>query len=273
LIGLYNTQIAQTSLWQELSRRRTAQVSSIVETVEIADKLGVELLVVKTLKPFLYVPDDIDILVIDDEKIDYLIEYLRKKGYFIRKIGTPEITMRKLTNKTYVDLDIHTKMAAGPYVYIDKYYLWKRHIYKTVLDRKIPTPNDVDEILITVGHGIMKEFHLLLADIFHLLSITPEMHQEARLQAEKIGLSTPYKYTMRVATSFINHVVSEVSRPKQLGNALFGFPRKVPLAIIIKSYLENLNYRVKKEHTTPIKQLIKAPSSKGIGILLRYLGI
>ncbi len=67
----------------------------------------------KTFKLFPYVPDDADILIIEINLMSDLINELKKRGYFIRKIGTPEVTIRKVANKTYVDLDIHHKVVAG----------------------------------------------------------------------------------------------------------------------------------------------------------------
>jgi len=273
VLGLNDSRIRKTEAWMELEMRRIVQRKSIIEASELAEKLGIRILVIKTLKPFNYVPDDVDILVIDDEDLRSFVNALLKRGYFIRKKGTSEITLRRIVSNTFVDLDIHTKMGAGPYEYLDKYYLWQRRVYRKLDGESIATPNDVDELLITVAHAILKEFTVTLADIMHVISSASfdrKVIYEATLQAKHVGLSKSLRYLLNLA--YQTYVYSFKIR-KQCRVDAPNFPHKVPILVIINAYLENLRHRFKMQGLKPIKELLKAPSSKGIATLLRYVGI
>jgi hypothetical protein len=271
VLGLYEKRLRDTPYWRELCRRRVEQRKSIIEVVDIAENLGLRILIVKTLKPFPYVPDDVDILVVDND-INQLVTVLRQKGYQLLKIGTPEVTLRKVVNRTYVDLDIHIEMGAGPYKYISKQYLWRRHTYKVLSDRKVPVPNDVDELLITIAHSVLKEFSINLADIFHVIFTDGETLSIAYHQSTQVGLSKAFKFTSNIAVRVIQSV-SKDSKNSSKRELLSLFPMRVHPLVIASSYVENLSYRLRFDGINPFKELIKAPSSKGIGKILRYIGL
>ncbi len=264
LLGLYDKRIQNYQEWQELRRRRKEQKKALVDVAYIAEKLGLEIMIVKTIKAFEYVPDDIDILIMDCRDMNYFIDELLKMGYFIRKKGTPEITLRKVTNNTFVDLDIHTKMAAGPYEYIDKHYLWKRRNRKKIDNVEVMVPNEIDELLITVAHAIMKELLVLLADVLQVLYQNNQILRNAKEQSKDVGISTAFNYMLKIASKIVTLYLDK-------GAESIEFPLKVPVPIILGTYMENLSLRMKQQGLKPLKELINVPSSKGIGILLRYV--
>jgi len=272
-LGLYDARILKTGTWLELEKRRNAQIRSIIEVMNFAEKLRIRLLIVKTLKPFEYVPDDVDILIIDDEHLQIFVDALLKQGYFVRKKGTPEVTLRKVDGGTFVDLDIHTKMGAGPYEYIDKHYLWRRRVYGRLGDEDVITPNDIDELLIAAAHAILKEFTVTLADIIHIVSLiflNKRIVYEAISQARYTGLLKPLGYLLSLAYQTLAYSLKEL---KQHGITTPKFPCKVPMTVVASAYLENLRYKLKVRRLRPIKELLKIPSSKGIGTLLRHVGL
>lgn len=269
LLGLYDERIQHFLEWQELEARRKEQRKAMAEVATIAEEHHIDLMVVKTIKPFEYVPDDIDILIINNDTLNTFINKLLRKGYFLRKKGTPEITLRKVIGNTFVDLDIHTKMGAGTYEYIDKYYLWRRRTYTVINDTKIIIPNMIDEFLITVAHAIIKELILIIADTLHVISLNKRMREEALKQAQKIGLYRATKFIINIANKTLSII------PRNLYNHLdtIIYPYHVPMPIITSVYIENIIHRLKVHGITPLKEIVKIPSSKGIAILLRYLGL
>jgi len=264
LLGLYDERIRLTENWNELDCRRKEQAKAITEVAEIAEKLSIPLLIVKTFKPFVYVPDDIDILILEERSVRSLVYALFERGYLIRKRGTPEITLRKVNKNTFVDLDIHTKLASGPYEYIDKYYLWRRRRHVRIRDVLVFTPNEVDELLITAAHAVMKELSITMADVLHILSINKTRLIAASDQSKMIGLSTALIYILNLA----RRVIQALSK-QHMHNIVF--PAKVPLFIVAQAYRENLMYRYKAHAIRPLREMLSMPSSKGIGILLRYI--
>jgi len=267
LLGLYDERIQQSWEWRELSMRRREQRKAMAEVGMIASEANVDLMIVKTIKPFEYVPDDIDVLMMNEGDVEVLVSMLLRKGYFLRKKGTPEVTLRKVVGDTFVDLDIHHKMGAGHYEYIDKHYLWKRREYVVIDGVKVAKPNVVDEVLITSSHAVMKELVITIADILHVFFLDKAIIEEAMKQSKRIGLATAFGFLSKVASTTIS---SALRSPEQ---KLFKYPLYVPPYIVFSAYIENFEYRLKTCRTTPLVELIKTPSSKGIATLLRYAGL
>jgi len=265
-LGFYDSRIHGTDIWCELDKRNKVHEEVMVNISELANKLGIRLLIVKTLKFPGYIPDDIDILVIDDPKP--LIEELLKRGYFIRKIGTPEITLRTYVNNLYVDLDVHRRMAAGTYEYIDKYYLWSRRIYRKVMDVEVPTPNKIDELLITAAHAVLKELQITLSDIvhymYHIVHTSCFVRSVIR-QAHTLGLGKP--------VSLLTHLSKSLLRSALLDKDVLElkFPVKVPPQSLLGGYIENIKFRVCRQGLRPLSEFFRFPSSKGISRLLEYI--
>ena len=271
LLGHYNDRIRKTNEWVMLNRRYREQLRSIVDVIDLAERLGIDILIVKTLKPFRYAPDDIDILVIEESNLYMFLNHLRKQGYIVHKKGTPEVTLRKIINNIIIDLDIHAKMGAGPYEYIDRHYLWRRRIYKNIYNRKIPVPNEVDELLITAAHAIMKEFMILLADVIHVLSLNKLIIKEAKKQSAIIGLSQALRSLLTLSYNSIKYFLHCGYLDKHI--QYLNFPVKVPLQTIISSYRENFMFRLRTQRLKPISELIRMPTLKGTSTLLRYIGL
>lgn len=265
-LGFYDNHIRKTNMWHRLNKRDKVHAETMASISELAEKLGIRFLIVKTLKFPGYTPDDIDVLIIDDPKP--LIEELLKRGYFIRKIGTPEITLRTYVNNLYVDLDVHRRMAAGTYEYIDKYYLWSRRIYRKVMDVEVPTPNKIDELLITAAHAVLKELQITLSDIvhymYHIVHTSCFVRSVIR-QAHTLGLGKP--------VSLLTHLSKSLLRSALLDKDVLElkFPVKVPPQSLLGGYIENIKFRVCRQGLKPLSEFFRFPSSKGISRLLEYI--
>ena len=270
LIGSYDKRIRNLREWCKLNRKRKEQYKTIVEVVQLAKDLGLKILIVKTLKPFNYVPDDIDILTIEEEDLQTIMKYLIQKGFIIHKKGTPEITLRKTMSGITIYLDAHIKMGAGSYEYIDKWYLWKRRAYKRIINEDIPVPGEVDEILITAAHAVMKELRITLADVIHIISSNKHIIGEARLQSARIGLLHAFNTLLRTAYVLLAYTFNLGINREHL---YLKFPMRVPMISILRSYKENLIYRLTRQGSKPLNELIRIPTLRGPAALLRYIGL
>jgi hypothetical protein len=253
LAGLRNRRLRETAEWRELNARRKAQLEAIAELAEVAEDAGLKIMVVKTFKLFPYVPDDVDVLLVDGER-EELASRLLEKGYFLRSIGTPELTLRKIVDGTYVDLDIHHKLAAGEYRYVDNSKLWSNRRIVEVNGAKVPAPSWEDECAITVAHAVMKEFKILVADALQfLLCLRKGCLEEGRLK--ELGLSRAYEIFARAQA----RVLSGKAR----------LPYRLPLAAVGLAYASNLATRLKREGVRPLAELAVFPRAKGIATLFR----
>lgn len=253
LAGLVNASIRGSNEWQELARRRNLQLQALVEFAETAEKIGLRYVIFKTFKLFPYVPDDIDILVLDHDKENYLIAELTTKGYSIRSIGTSEITVGKVECSTYVDLDIHRKIAAGRYVYYHNDDLWRKRRELEVGGIKLSAPSWEDECLLTIAHAVMKEFKILASDLLEVLLCLRKRH--IRLEYfHKTGHAETYRVFWRAQSRII---LEEL-----------GLPYRIPRWEVMRAYFHHLNHRMRRESFIPLLELMQFPRAKDIKKLL-----
>ena len=283
-IGFKEPRIKRNNEWWKDHIRRTEQLKAIKEVTLLSEKLGIDILIVKTFKPFNYAPDDIDVLLIDSNALEDLINIMTNEyDYFVRKVGTPEVTLRRIVNNTFVDVDIHTKMGAGPYEYIDKHYLWKRRKKLNFDKFSINIPNPIDELIITAAHSVMKELQVLLADLLHLVNFTKHYNVKNAIRtAKKLGLTIPLYILITLVEKITkSETIKERPYKKKNPNRDFirilsnpkTFPCKVHPLLIGLAYKENIKHRIRNHGIKAIKELSRIASSKGTGILMRYIGL
>ena len=247
--GLYNKKLQETEEWQERKRRLMLQRDAIKEFAEIAEKLSLRYLIVKTFKLFPYVPDDVDILIIDANLMSGVINELKKRGYFIRKIGTPEVTIRKVANKTYVDLDIHHKMAAGNYIYYDAFTLWQNHKKITIDGYQIYVPSPQDECVITMAHAVLKEFEILLSDFLQTYLCIKQNYITPNYLTLTGHIETYRLIQKKISLTFLDKIA---------------FPHRLKIWEVVYVYLHNLKHRMRREGFKPFLEFVSSAGARGI---------
>jgi hypothetical protein len=247
--GLYNKKLQDTEEWQERKRRLVLQRDAIKEFAEIAEKLGLRYIIIKTFKLFPYVPDDVDILIIDTNLMSGLINELKKRGYFIRKIGTPEVTIRKVANKTYVDLDIHHKMAAGNYIYYDIFTLWQNHKKLIIDGYQIYVPSPQDECIITMAHAVLKEFEILLSDFLQIYLCIKQNYIEPNYLSLTGHIETYKLVQKKISLTFLDKIA---------------FPYRLKIWEVVYVYLHNLKHRMRREGYKPFLEFVSSAGARGI---------
>jgi hypothetical protein len=247
--GLYNKKLQDTEDWQERKRRFMLQRDAIKEFAEIAEKLGLRYIIVKTFKLFPYVPDDVDILVMDTNLMSGVINELKKRGYFIRKIGTPEVTIRKVANKTYVDLDIHHKMAAGNFIYYDAFTLWLNRRKITIDGYQIYVPSPQDECVITIAHAVLKEFEILLSDFLQTYLCIKQNYIETNYLSLTGHIET-YKLIQKKISLIVLDKIA--------------LPHRLQIWEVVNVYLHNLKHRMRRESYKPFLELVSSAGARGI---------
>jgi hypothetical protein len=251
--GLLNASVRNSNEWRELARRRKFQLQALREFAEIAEKIGLRYVVIKTFKLFPYVPDDVDILISDYDVWNDLMAELIAKGYSIRSMGTSEMTVRKAGFFTYVDLDIHHKVAAGEYVYHNNDNLWRNRRELEIGDVKISIASWEDECLLTISHAVMKEFEVLASDLLQVLLGQRKGYIKLDYFHENGHLGT-YRVFIR-------------SQRRVISKGLC-LPYRIPIWEVLHAYVHHLNHRLKRESFSPLKELIRFPKARGIKKLL-----
>ena len=267
----------------QLVLRKAAQRVAVKETAAAADSLGTEFIAVKTFKPFNYVGDDVDILMHNKRDIEILKKQLQTRGFFVRKQGTSETTLRKFVMDSPVDLDIHDKLAAGQVEYIDSQQLWENSVKKSIDGVELFTPSAEYEILITIAHSLIKESRMTLADLYHYLialkTLGPSVLSEL---ASCNGLTNSLRIFNYVARTFLDGFakgqlieadggLSRAIRSRIL-NSNSRMPYAYPPEALVYAHIGNFKHQLVRKGFHAIADYIRLPSSKGIALMFDYLG-
>ncbi len=151
-----------------LAERQLVRLSgykkAVCEIAVMAEEKSLGFMVVKSIKPFTYVGDDVDLLVPFDKDYKQFTDGLKNIGYHCVGSGPPESAFRKRFRDFYVMVDVHRQMAASYIPYIDKKRVWTRRLRKKFGLCYVAVPSAYDEFLILSGHAVFKEFRINLAD-------------------------------------------------------------------------------------------------------------
>jgi len=253
LAGLVNNKLQSAEEWKELTRRKKLQRSALIEFVDVAERIGARYVIVKTFKLFPYVPDDVDILVLDSHAIDDVVAELVKRGFKIRSKGTSEVTISKVSCKTFADLDIHSKIAAGEYSYYPSELIWRNSVKMTVDSIKLVVASWKDECIITMAHAVMKEFEILASDLLQVMLCEKKGYIKHEL-LEATGHVKTYEAFSKMRQRIIQN--NEV------------LPFKIPLWVTALLYIYNMNHRIGAEKLKPVRELMEFPKAKSIKKLI-----
>ncbi len=282
--GLHMKMSRETHLLaDQIILRKTAQLVAIKETAALADSLGTEFIVVKTFKPFNYVGDDIDILLHNKRDIEILKKQLQTHGFFVRKQGTPETTLRKFIMNSPVDLDIHDKLAAGQVEYIDSQQLWQNSAKKSIDGVELLIPSPEYEMLITIAHSLIKESRMTLADLYHYVIALQTFGPSVLFElASRNGLTGSLRVFNYVAHTFLDgfakgqlkHAYGELSSAvrSRILHSNSRMPYAYPPEALIYAHLGNFKHQLGRKGFHAIADYVRLPSSKGIALVFDYLG-
>jgi len=288
-LGIHLNQKAGV-LISEFERRRRAQLEASKLLLEIGEKYGLELLFFKTFRPFNYVPDDIDILLRHRNDLELLVSLLGDKGYKLLKIGSPEVVVRKIWNGMYVDIDIHTSIAAGHLLLLKTENLWRSSTYKAVGDGyKIPVLSEHYEVVREVAYSLLKDFMISVPGFYCAINaVIKESLHAARRIAEEENLLPHVDLFLEVAHSIAYELFGSEAKPfpyerrntstvplKLIRGDLrrrLRVPYPFPAFVVALAYLSKVRAEIQKDRNLEaLLQLLKQPSSKGMDILLNYL--
>jgi len=278
-------------LISEYEQRRREQLEAIKLLLDICEKRNLELLFFKTFKPFNYVPDDIDVLLRNRDNLNLLLDILKDEGYCLLKIGTPEVTMRKVGNGAFVDIDIHTSIAAGHLFLFKAENLWRNSTFKVISNGyKIPVLSEHYEVVRESAYSLLKDFTISIPGLYLAIdAILKEDLDAVRRIAEEENLLLHVNLFLGVAhllacDLFDSEVKSQFQYERRGVSMMplklvrtdlhrrLRVPYPYPFSVIALAYLSKVWSEIHKDkNLQALLQLIRQPSSKGISILLDYV--
>lgn len=234
------------------------------ELMRLAFNNSIDLVFVKTIKPFEYVGDDIDVLT---SKEDYskLIELARKKLNFkVEGWGPSETTLYKYIGGAKLMLDIHYKLASSSMSYVDTSNVLKMKKMISIeyegITTKVPIPIPEYSILITSAHALLKELRINLAD---LLEINMRLKSCNTRLLQKLATNEGLKNTLHTMSKYLRKLHNIYDIPL--------LPCNIEPIELTKCYMEKIINRLKKGKLVEVLGL-PLTNIKGYGILIKYLG-
>ena len=275
--------------FRKYRNRWLSRLKVVGDLVELSEKYDLQLIVFKTLKPFPYDPDDVDILVLDAQDMDILVKELNKRGFVLLKRGTPEITFRKVYPNTYVDLDIHTELSIGYLNLFDKDIIRHEIVYKSLdvngMTIKAPILSDRLEIVREAAYTLLKDFSLSLSSFYlgiyalkntDFNTLEPLAKKAALTSILKLYLASIYAATINI---FGNQCIRDITF-KQVDsyvNIMRLKPPHVipymyhPLHIVLAYSMRVMESIINSKKFDVAWQVLRQPSAKGVGIIIQYL--
>ena len=138
----------------ELRRREEARLENVVKVVERVAHIfrDLDYAFFKLVKPVIYTPSDIDILIAYDD-ISSAFSRLRKLGFTVKVIEPYCITM--VRGASIVDLYLHPTL--GGIIYLDARKLLEHRRLADFHGIEIPTLETYAEALVSIAHAVYKE--------------------------------------------------------------------------------------------------------------------
>jgi len=275
-------------------RKKKLFDEALTKIAEAAERRDLEFMVFKTLKPFTYVGDDIDFFL-PTSNFKSFIELLKEQGYHLMGYGPPEATFVKEVSDMHVMMDVHRAFSASYVPYLDGMRVWGRRVEREFNGYKVHVPSLKDEMLILVGHSVMKEFRINLADFYHAIFLLDEVdwnelcssaHVESMYYALVIFINTvKYIYELLYLQQPSNVTISNNGYLLGVADKVLWvdlsrgtlMPYFYHLYLPAIAYLDKLRCNVFHERggdlLTFLFNMLKAPftNKEGISILLNYL--
>jgi hypothetical protein len=185
-------------------QRLEAHVVLSQQLSELASGAHLDLLFIKTIRPYAYAGSDIDVILSSDREFKRFVEVLGVCGYRILEKGNREATLEtELKGEPYL-VDVHNDISAAGMVYFDKHLLWEDKVKVDVRGHDAYIPSPEAELVLLATHTVFKELQVTLADVLHAV------HLVNQVDWEKVS-DIVYKQDLAVAFSAFASAASAIN--------------------------------------------------------------
>ncbi len=159
-------------------KRQDAHAVIAQELAELASKAHLDLLFIKTIRPYPYAGSDIDVILSSDSEFRRFVEMLGTCGYRILAKSDREVTFETKLNEELCLVDVHNDISAAGMVYFDKRLLWENKVTVNVRGHDVHIPSPEAELVLLAAHATLKELTITLADFLHAVYLTKQVDWE-----------------------------------------------------------------------------------------------
>jgi len=188
-----NSSIKSSLLRYEESHQRTLDLIKFV--AGLLENEGTPYTIFKTIKPFPYVPSDVDVLLRSDQDLKTVVKALMAKGCIVLDGDTYGVTMFSPAHK--MNIDITTQVAVSGIVYVNKKLLFD-HVHEVEIDgTMVRTLEPHVDLLVVTGHSVFKEQMYTLSDYYTFVMSLQQWEKASKL-ADKFHLKPALETVLKI---------------------------------------------------------------------------
>jgi hypothetical protein len=159
-------------------KRQEAHAVISQQLAELASEAHLDLLFIKTVRPYPYAGSDIDVILSSNSEFRSFVEMLGARGYRILAKSDREVTFETELNGELCLIDVHNDISAAGMVYFDKRLLWENKVKVDVRGHDVHIPSPEAELVLLAAHATLKELTVTLADFLHAVHLTKQVDWE-----------------------------------------------------------------------------------------------
>lgn len=252
-------------------------INAVVKTSEFLDSLHIEHAIVKTIRPFIAAPSDIDVLCFgSDGDYEKAVKAMFEAGYKRVPSGPPIRQIKLYHPEDGIWIDLHKEIGASRIIYINK-----RKFSRYITEAKLPNGGIVKvlipeaDLAVMMVHSVITEFLYTLveyyATLYWLLETDAEgtrnfitiVRENNMLFAAKTCLSITAELH-KVAHGVLPEKLVELSaslgiktsETKRLAENGFKTPHRYHLLTVAKALLEKMKEKEARRCIIPQVNLI-----------------
>ncbi len=185
----------------ELIDKYNRTILAIREISDDFNASGIDYAVFKTIKPFMYNPSDIDVLIsYEDRRL--ACDLLLRKGYTSEVKDATCITMRN-----EMDVDLYTEPSVSDIPYLRRDELMENSAYKEMNGTKVSVLSDLAEFIAVMSHSLYKEQMLTLNDYYTLTILAERLSVDNILKFAQDTNTVP---VLRLITSICRNITEQI---------------------------------------------------------------
>jgi hypothetical protein len=236
----------------------------IVFIAYLLEKVGTHYTLFKTLKPFPYVPSDVDILLLSDGDLKTVAKSLEREGCIPLERNIYGITL--FSPKHKMNIDITTQVAVSSLIYMNKASLFNYIKQSEMHGTCIQTLEPSVDLLAVAAHNLFKEQLYMLSDYYTLIMLSEHWKETLKIAGKfylKHAIETALKMTR--AVTFVAFGSSsplmqkfeelDISNATELIDRKFELPRKYDLSTIVLAFLNKIKADPVSKNSLPLMAL------------------
>lgn len=168
-----------------------AKTSDLTKFVAlIFEAIGIDYCFFKTIKPFPYVPSDVDVLFWSRDDLQKAVNSLCTEGCKVLDGDAYGVTM--FSPRHNLNIDLTMQIAVSGLLYVNKSLLIDQITETKYDDIMIRTLSPPADLLVVVAHSVFKEQMFTLSDYYNII-ILKQHWKDAQRLAKKLHLSHAFK--------------------------------------------------------------------------------